>query len=100
MGSLLPESAYELPIMKALADRGGRAPAREVVAAVGEMVDDRLTDLDKQELEAGGQRWESRVQFTRLRLKEQGILKSGSPRGVWELAESGFARVTELNGAS
>jgi hypothetical protein len=89
MGSLLPESAYESPILRALAARGGSAPARDVVTAVGEMVADRLTELDRAELPNGGQRWQSRVQFTRLRLKERGLIKSGSPRGLWELAEAG-----------
>lgn len=89
MGSLLPESAYESPILRALAARGGSAPARDVVNAVGEMVADRFTELDREKLANGGQRWQSRVQFTRLRLKERGLIKSGSPRGLWELAEAG-----------
>lgn len=89
VGSLLPESEYELPILRTLAERGGSAPARDVVDAVGKLVADRLTELDREELPNGGQRWQSRVQFTRLRLKERGLIKSGSPRGRWELADAG-----------
>lgn len=93
MGSLLPESEYELPILRVLADRGGSAPARDVVTAVGKMVADRLTELDREELPNGGQRWQNRIQFTRLRLKERGLIKSGSPRGLWELADAGAEAV-------
>jgi negative regulator of replication initiation len=94
-GSLLPESAYELPILQALVDQGGRAPAREVIAAVGEAVRERLTRLDQADLSNGGKRWENRVQFTRLRLKERGLIQSGSPRGVWEISDLGRAALEE-----
>lgn len=96
VGSLLPESAYELPILRVLADHGGSAPARDVVHAVGELVADHLTELDREKLPNGGERWQSRVQFSRLRMKEKGLLKSGSPRGLWELADAGTAALQEM----
>lgn len=95
VGSLLPESAYELPILRVLADRGGSAPARDVVHAVGELVAGQLTELDREKLPNGGERWQSRVQFSRLRMKEKGLIKSGSPRGLWELADAGAAALQE-----
>lgn len=100
VGSLLPESQYELPILRVLAERGGSAPARDVVDAVGKLVADRLTELDREELPNGGQRWQSRVQFTRLRLKERGLIKSGSPRGLWELADAGAAELAKRGDAN
>jgi Mrr N-terminal domain len=94
-GSLLPESAYEQPILKALVGQGGRAPAREVITAVGDAVREKLTQLDQADLSNGGKRWENRVQFTRLRLKERGLLLSGSPRGVWEISDLGRTALDE-----
>ena len=96
VGSLLPESDYEVPIMRALAERGGSAPAREIVSAVGEMVVQRLTALDLAPLPNGGHRWESRVQFARLRMKERNLIRSGSPRGLWELSDVGAAELAQL----
>jgi hypothetical protein len=96
-GSLLPESEYELPILKVLERQGGKAASREVVAEVGEMIKDRLTSIDLQSLDSGGPRWENRVHFTRLHLIEEGFLKEGSPRGVWELTDAGQARVKNAN---
>jgi hypothetical protein len=92
-GSLLDERAYEIPILRALEERGGRAAAREVVDRVGELVDDHLTPLDREMVETGGIRWQARVQFARLRMKEQGQLKPDSPRGVWEITDEGRERL-------
>jgi restriction endonuclease Mrr len=83
-----------------LAERGGSAPARDVVNAVGKVVADRLTELDREELPNGGQRWQSRIQFTRLRLKERGLIKSGSPRGLWELADAGAEELARHDGTN
>lgn len=92
-GSLLDERAYETPILRTLEEHGGRAAAREVVDRVGELVDDQLTPLDREMVETGGIRWQARVQFARLRMKERGHLKADSPRGVWEITEEGRARL-------
>lgn len=92
-GSLLDEHAYEIPILRALEENGGRAAAREVIDRVGEMVDDQLTPLDREMVETGGIRWQARVQFARLRMKEQGQLKPDSPRGTWEITDDGRERL-------
>jgi hypothetical protein len=93
---LLPESEYERPILQALREAGGRAPAREVIEAVGGILNDRLTETDKETMPNGrALRWQNRAQFARLRLVKQGLLKSDSPRGVWEIAPAGEKRLNE-----
>jgi Mrr N-terminal domain len=89
LGSLVHRDAYELPILQELAARGGAGSAREVTEAVGEKVADLLTKRDLETLSSGSVRWVTRVQFTRLRLKERGLLRADSPRGVWELTDKG-----------
>lgn len=88
-GSLLPEREYELPILRALKETGGSAPSSVVTTAVGEELADRLTEVDKERLRSGGVRWKNRVQFTRLRMIEEGLLEKNSPRGTWEISEKG-----------
>ncbi len=100
VGSLLPEAEYEQPILKVLGDCSGHAPARDVIKLVGELVADRLMPLDREKLPNGLQRWESRVQFTRLRMRKAGLIKEDSPRGVWELSDSGQQAYSELRGAA
>jgi len=92
--TLLPETEYRYPILRALSDNGGRMPTREVVAAVGEFVKHRLLPAD---LEMLGRkpRWEGRVQFTRLQLIRDGLMKEGSPRGVWEITSAGEEAVNK-----
>lgn len=92
-GTLLPESEYEIPILRYLEERGGRAPSREVVEAVGEALGDKLTELDKQPLKSGDIRWENRAAFVRLRLVERGELAKNSPRGTWEISDKGRERL-------
>jgi hypothetical protein len=96
VGSLLAEREYEQPILKVLGEREGHAPARDVIKLVGELVDDRLMPLDREKLPNGLLRWESRVQFTRLRMRKAGLIKDDSPRGVWELSDTGQQAYSEL----
>ncbi|HEY5287197.1 MAG TPA: winged helix-turn-helix domain-containing protein [Solirubrobacteraceae bacterium] len=84
----MPEMEYRYPILRVISDNGGRVPTSEAVAAVGELVKDKLLPAD---LEMLGKkpRWEARAQFTRLRLIEEGLMKKDSPRGVWEITNEG-----------
>jgi hypothetical protein len=93
---LLPEAEYEQPILQALHEAGGRAPAREVIEAVGSFLGERLTETDKEMMHDGrAARWQNRTQFARLRLVKQGFLKNDSPRGVWEIAPAGADRLRQ-----
>lgn len=92
-GSLLDETAYWDPILRALEENGGRLAASEVIERVGELVDDQLKPMDRETLETGGVRWHSRVQFARLRMKDEGLLNPSSPRGVWEISDLGRQRL-------
>jgi Mrr N-terminal domain len=92
-GTTLPDAEYEVPILEILRDSGGRAPTREVIDALGERLDGRLSDADREPLSSGEIRWRNRAQFARLNLIEQGDMLRGSPRGVWEISEHGLDRV-------
>ncbi len=90
---LLDCAAYELPILRALAERDGQAPRREMRAAVLDAVESRLSDLDRETLPSGEPRWEARFDKARSKLMRAGCLKPDSPRGVWELAAPGLKRL-------
>jgi hypothetical protein len=94
-GTLLPEEAYELPILRILGERDGRAgPASEVIDELGRRLQGSLTDADYETLQSGSVRWKNRAQFVRLKLIQGGDLKKGSPRGVWELSSQGAERIS------
>jgi hypothetical protein len=94
-GALLPEDRYETPLLIALAERGGSASSRDVIASVGEQLADDLMPMDKESLKSGGIRWQSRVQFVRLRLIERGLVEKDTPRGTWGLTEAGMTAAKE-----
>ena len=96
-GSILQEEAYEIPILRALHELGGRAASREVIDRAGELLDGKLTPVDRELLDSGDVRWRNRAQFVRLSLIKKGDMKAESPRGVWELSAQGSVR---LQGAS
>jgi hypothetical protein len=88
-GSLLPEEEYDVPLLRTLEEHGGSASFKEAVAGVDDKLGDRLTDLDRAQLSSGTIRWESRLQFVRLRLVENGLMDKNSPRGVWAITDAG-----------
>lgn len=96
---LLPYSAYELPILRALAKLGGSAPRRAVVAEVRARIGGRLGDLDRQALPCGAPRWEMRIDVTRKQLIERGWLRADSRRGIWELAPAGVEKLRRVKRA-
>lgn len=96
---MLPESEYELPILRALKERNGSAPASHVIERVGDLLASRLTPADKELLESGLVRWRSRTQFVRLRLAQRGDMMRNSPRGVWEIAPQGLKRLEKEEAA-
>jgi hypothetical protein len=94
-GTLLPEGRYELPLLRALVEAGGQAPYRDVVDAVGRELKDDLLPADFESLNSGAIRWQSRLQFVRLRLIERGYLDKNAPRGVWGITDAGRAALKE-----
>ena len=93
-GVLLPESEYVVPLLSALAERGGSAPVRDVLEAVGQALDGKLTPVDNERITSGTIRWRNRTQFVRLQLVAEGLMAKDSPRGVWSLTDAGRARLT------
>jgi hypothetical protein len=92
-GTILADAEYEMPILEILDEHGGRAPTREVIDALGERLDGRLTDVDRERLSSGDIRWRNRAQFVRLKLIEDGDMVKGSPRGLWEISTQGRGRL-------
>ena len=83
---------YEPPILSVLAERGGRAPRREILAAVGEAMSARHGTADLEQLPSGEPRWHPRLNKARMRLVKRGWLEATAWRGEWQLTERGWAK--------
>lgn len=81
---------YEAPIVAALAEYGGRAPRRQILAAVEEAMAHRHSAFDLERLPSGEPRWQPRLGKARTRLVKRGWLEASGWRGNWELTERGW----------
>jgi len=89
-GEITPRSAYTIPILETLIEMGGSGRMSEVLSRVHEKMKDMLKPKDFDKLPSGiAVRWSNRAQWERQRLVGEGHLKRDSPRGLWEITDSG-----------
>jgi hypothetical protein len=90
-GLRTPETAFVLPILKALDELGGSGPMQQVLEQVGKMMADLFRDVDHQPLKSAPNqpRWTNTAQWTRNSMVTDGLLSGDSPRGVWEMTAAG-----------
>ena len=85
-GEKTPNEAFYDPIIKVLHDAGGRLATADAVDRVGELMHERLNEIDRQPLKTGELRWRNTVRFARNDLVTQRKLDNDSDFGFWELA--------------
>ncbi len=79
-----PPASFRQPIVDVLKKLGGRGRTKDVLNRVESQVNLNQADLKKR---SNGQLvWQNNAQWARLKLKEDGVLKSDSQWGWWELA--------------
>jgi len=90
-GLRTPEDAYYRPILRVLERRGGSGQVGDVLEEVREEMKEILRDVDFEPLASDphNPRWRNAAQWARNSMVNEGLLKSGSPRGVWEITEKG-----------
>jgi len=89
-GSKTHNSEYRIPILQVLTDLGGRGKVNEILERVYEKMKDVLNSVDLEVLPSGFHfRWRDSAQWERNTMVNQGLLEKDSPRGIWEITESG-----------
>jgi hypothetical protein len=90
-GLRTPESAFVLPILRAIQELGGSASMQQVLEKVGAAMKGQLRDVDYQALKSdpGHPRWNNTAQWARNTMVTDGLLKKDSPRGIWEITAAG-----------
>lgn len=80
--------AFREYIIRALRKIGGRARAGEVLDEVERQMKDKLQPGDfKLRKDGRTIAWRNRANWERLNMVKDGLLRSDSPHGVWELTE-------------
>jgi restriction system protein len=89
-GLKTPQSAYRVPILRALVDLGGEADLDAVLERVKAAMADQLNAHDLDTFADGKTiRWINTVQWTRNTLRTEGFIRDDTPRGVWGISEAG-----------
>lgn len=90
-GLRTPEDEFRIPILQTLVDLGGSAPMNDILDKVGRLMSDKLNPYDRQALPSDLTitRWRNTAQWARAAMVKEGLLSSGSPRGVWEITNIG-----------
>lgn len=85
------EQAYYKPILEALQDLGGSATMSQVLDHVLQKMKGVLRDVDFEPLASDPDmpRWKNAAQWARNSMVKEGLLRSNSPRGVWEISDAG-----------
>ncbi len=80
---------FRRPILEALAELGGEGRVTEVLDRVGKRMKEILRPGDYENVSGGEIRWRNAARFERENMKGEGLLKSDSPRGYWQITENG-----------
>jgi len=89
-GLKTPQSVYRVPILRALVDLGGEADLDAVLERVKAAMAGQLNAHDLDTLADGKTvRWRNTAQWTRNAMREEGLIRDDTPRGVWGISEAG-----------
>jgi restriction system protein len=89
-GLKTPQSAYRVPILRAIVALGGEGQIGAVLAQVYEEMKERLNAHDLGTLSDGKTlRWRNTAQWTRNSMREEGLIRDDSAYGIWAISEKG-----------
>jgi len=89
-GQRTQQVKYRTPILQALEDLGGSGYVNEVLDFVYKKMKNFLVPVDLEEIPSVRQkRWRNTAMWERSHMVKDGLLKSDSPRGIWEISEKG-----------
>lgn len=90
-GLRTPATRFHLPMLRILAEHEGPVRVPDVTARIEEAMRDVLTEADYTTLPSSPtlQRWRHSAYWARWQLAQQGLAKSDSERGYWEITDKG-----------
>ncbi len=89
-GEKTSQREYRIPILEALVELGGRALSSKVLEKVEIKMKTVLKSVDYEDIPSGHDvRWRNTARWERKNMVQEGLLRSDSPIGVWEISEKG-----------
>ena len=92
-GSLTPQATYEMFVLHVLGTKlGGSAHKHDVTKAVVDLMKSRgfISTAELERVSTGETRADNTVAWARNALKERGLIKKLSIKGIWELTPEGM----------
>ena len=89
VGELTNPSDFWKLILNVLVDRGGRAKRQDVHGDIELKMKNRYKPGDLETNRDGTMKWSKQVDYQRLAMVHEGLLKKDSSRGNWEITENG-----------
>jgi hypothetical protein len=80
--------AFRVPILRVLAEEGGRSTRRAVLGRLGVEMKECFGTVDLED-HRGAPRWHMHADLARRHLCRDGLVRSDSRQGRWELTEEG-----------
>jgi hypothetical protein len=85
----LRQKEFRLPLLMTLLRFGGKAQTKDVRTFLGPIMAPKLREGDFESVSTGDPRWWNAVCWERNDLIKEGLVRSYSERGVWEISELG-----------
>lgn len=85
-----PNIEFRMPILLALIEMGGGGRASDVLSRVYELTRSKLNTTDYEFADTRSEpRWRHASEWERNTMREEGLIKTGSPHGYWEISDLG-----------
>jgi len=89
-GERTPRQAFRIPILEVLVELGGKGKTDKILEKVENKMKHILNPVDYKKLPSGVMiRWQNTAQWEKFVMVKDGLLRSDSPKGVWEITEKG-----------
>jgi|GEM_PF-957519 len=90
-GEKTPRQAFRIPILEVLVELGGKGKTDKILEKVENKMKHILNPVDYEKLPSGVMiRWQNTAQWEKYVMVQDGLLRSDSPKGVWEITEKGI----------
>jgi len=89
-GERTPRQAFRIPILEVLVELGGKDKTDKILEKVENKMKHILNPVDYKKLPSGVMiRWQNTAQWEKYVMIKDGLLRSDSPKGIWEITEKG-----------
>lgn len=90
------QSEFRMPILEALIEHNGQASRREAHEYIYKKLEHVFNEIDLEVLSDGyTKRFEKNIDYQRLRMTKEGLLKADTPNGIWAISEKGMKYIEE-----